>query len=188
MMQYKNMNVKFHSPGGHTDYFDIVADVLQGDTLAPYLFIIYLDYMILASLDLMQESGFTLVKARSRRYPAQMITNVDYGDDIELMANTPALPQSLLHNLEKVAGCIGRHVNADKIEFICFNRRGDISIQYGGPLKLVGMFTYLGSKVSSTKIDINTQLAKAWTAINGLSVIWKSDLIDKIKRFSQAAV
>ena len=26
-----------------TEYFDIVAGVLQGDTLAPYLFIIYLE-------------------------------------------------------------------------------------------------------------------------------------------------
>ena len=37
--------------------------------------------------------------------------------------------------------------------------------------------------------DINTQLAKAWTAIDRLSVIWKSDLTEKIKcSFFQAAV
>ena len=27
---------------GDTEYFDIVAGVVQGDTLAPYLFIIYI--------------------------------------------------------------------------------------------------------------------------------------------------
>ena len=31
-------------------------------------------------------------------------------------------------------------------------------------------------------MDINTQLAKGWTASDRLSVIWKSDLTDKIKR------
>ena len=38
--------------------------------------------------------------------------------------------------------------------------------------------------------DINTRLARAWTANDSLSVIWKSDLTDKIKRsfFFQAAV
>ena len=37
--------------------------------------------------------------------------------------------------------------------------------------------------------DIETRLAKAWTAINRLSIIWKSDLTDKMKRsFFQAAV
>ena len=30
--------------------------------------------------------------------------------------------------------------------------------------------------------QINTRLAKAWTVIGSLSVIWKSDLTDKIKR------
>ena len=47
----------------------------------------------------------------------------------------------------------------------------------------------LGSSVSSMENDINTQLAKAWTAIDRLSVIWKSDLSDKMERiFFQAAV
>ena len=36
---------------------------------------------------------------------------------------------------------------------------------------------------------IETRLTKAWTAINRLSIIWKSDLTDKMKRsFFQAAV
>ena len=37
--------------------------------------------------------------------------------------------------------------------------------------------------------DIDTRLTKAWTAINRLSIIWKSDPTDKMKRsFFQAAV
>ena len=56
-------------------------------------------------------------------------------------------------------------------------------------LKLVDKFTYLGSSVSSTEKDIDTRLTKAWTAIDRLSIIWKSDLTDKMKRsFFQAAV
>ena len=34
MMQKRNTKVKVRSPDGDTDYFDIVAGVLQGDTLA----------------------------------------------------------------------------------------------------------------------------------------------------------
>ena len=50
-------------------------------------------------------------------------------------------------------------------------------------------FTYLGSSVASTGRDIDTRLTNAWTAINGLLVIWKSDLTDKMKRsFLQAGV
>ena len=59
----------------------------------------------------------------------------------------------------------------------------------GASLKLVDKFTYLGSSVSSTEKDIDTRLTKAWTAIDRLSIIWKSDLTDKRKRgFFQAAV
>ena len=39
MILYKNTKVKVCSPDGDTEYFDIVAGILQGDTLAPYLFI-----------------------------------------------------------------------------------------------------------------------------------------------------
>ena len=45
------------------------------------------------------------------------------------------------------------------------------------------------SSVSSTEKDIDSWLTKAWTAIDKLSIIWKSDLTDKMKRsFFQAAV
>ena len=72
---------------------------------------------------------------------------------------------------------------------MCFNQAGDISTLDGTPLKLVDKFTYLGSSVSSTEKDIDMQLTKAWTAIDKLSIIWKSDLTDKMKHsFFQAAV
>ena len=60
-----------------------------------------------------------------------------------------------------------------------YNQTGDISTLDGTPLKLVDKFTYLGSSVTSTEKDIETRLTKAWTAINRLSTIWKSDLTYK---------
>ena len=66
---------------------------------------------------------------------------------------------------------------------------GDISTLGGSCLKLVDKFTYLGSSVSSTEKHIDTRLTKAWTAIDKLSITWKSDLTDKMKcSFFQAAV
>ena len=72
---------------------------------------------------------------------------------------------------------------------MCFNQTGNISTLSGSSLKLVDKFTYLGSSVSSTKTDIDMWLAKPWTAIDRLLVLWKLDLTGKIKRtFFQAAV
>ena len=47
----------------------------------------------------------------------------------------------------------------------------------------------LDKNIWNPEKDIETRLTKAWTAINRLSTIWKSDLTDKMKRsFFQAAV
>ena len=179
---YRNTKVKVRTTDGDTEYFDIVAGVLQGDTLAPYLFIICLDYVLRTSIDNIRENSFVLTKKRSRRYPAKTITNADYADDIALLANTPNQAETLLHSLERAAAGIGLHVNAHKTEFMCFNQKGDISTLDGTSLKLVDKFTYLGSSVSSTEKDIDTRITKAWTAINKLSFIWKANLTDKRKR------
>ena len=103
-------------------------------------------------------------------------------DDIALLANAPAQDETLLRCLEQAAASVGLHVKAHKMEYMCFNQTDDISTLNGSSLKLVDKFTYLGSSVSSTETDINTWLVKEWIAINRLSVIWKSDLTDKIKR------
>ena len=106
-------------------------------------------------------------------YPATTITDADYADDIAILANTPDQAETLLHSLERAAANIGLYVNAHKTEYMCYNQTGDISTLEGTPLKLVDKFTYLGSSVESTEKDIETRLAKAWTAINRLSIIWK---------------
>ena len=91
--------------------------------------------------------------------------------------------------LERAATGIGLHVNAHKTEYMCYNQTGNITTLDGASLRLVDKFTYLGSSVSSTENDIDTRLTKAWTVIDRLSIIWKSDLTDEMKRsFFQAAV
>ena len=131
-MLYKNTKVKVCSPDGDADYFDIVRSVLQGDTLAPYLFIICLDYVLRESIDFMEENCFKLAKERNVRYPTQTITDADYAYDIALLANTLAQAKSLQHRLKRAAGDIGPPVNANKTEYICFNQSGDISTLKGG--------------------------------------------------------
>ena len=195
-MLYRNTKVKVRSPDGDTDYFDIIAGVLQKDTLAPYLFIICLNYVLRTSIDKIKENSFKLTKERSSKYPAKTITDADYVDDIidvvgvgNCLANAPAQAETQLHSLERAAAGIGLHINAHKTEYMCFNQTGDISTLNGSTLKLVDKFIYQGSSDSSNETDIDTWLAKTWTANDRLSVIWKSDLTDKMRRsFFQASI
>ena len=54
------------------------------------------------------------------------MTDAVYADDLAHLANTLAQAESLLHSLEQAAGDIGLHVNANKIEFMCFKEEGII--------------------------------------------------------------
>ena len=130
-MLYTNTKVKVHSPHGDKDYFNIVVGVLQGTTLAAYLFITCLDYVLRTFIDKMKDNGFKLTKERSRRHPAQTITDADYTDDIALLTNTPTQAKTLLHSLEQAAAGIGHHVNAHQMEHMCFNQIGDFSTLNG---------------------------------------------------------
>ena len=130
----------------------------------------------------MKDNGFKVAKEKSRGYLKQTITDADYANDIALLANTPIQTETLLHSLAQAAAGIGLYVNAHKTESMCFNQRGDISTLNGSSLKLVDKFTYLGSSISSTETYSNARLAKAWTAIDWVLALWKSDRTDKIKR------
>ena len=67
MILYRNTKVKVRSLDGDTYYFDIVAGVLQGDTLAPYLFIICLEYVLRTSIDEITENDFKLTKKKKKK-------------------------------------------------------------------------------------------------------------------------
>ena len=64
--------------------------------------------------------------------------------------------------------------------FMNFKQEEAIFSLSGMPLKLVDKFKYCGSNISSSENDVNLCLAKAYIA--WLSIIWKSDLSNKIKQ------
>ena len=98
------------------------------------------------------------------------MTDEDYTDHLELLANTLAQTEPLVHSLEQAVWSIGPNVNADITEYECFKQKGAIFILSSKPLELVDQFTYLGSNISST--ESNVSLVKTWNAIGRLSIIW----------------
>ena len=111
---FSQINLIIRIKYGDTDYIDIVAGMLQGPLLVLYLCIICLVYVLRTFIDLMKENGFKLAKKRSRKYAARKNTDEDYANDIKFLANISARAKTLT-------------VNADKMEYMCFNQRGNIS-------------------------------------------------------------
>ena len=73
-------------------------------------------------------------------------------------------------------------VKTSKTENMYFKQIGTNSTLSGKPLKVVDQFTYLGSNISSIESDVNIRFVKVRNAIDRLSIIWKSNLSDEIKR------
>ena len=109
------------------------------------------------------------------------MTDADYADYLAFLPNTPDQAESFMHSPEQAAGGIVLYVNANKKEFMCFKKEWTIFTPRGKPIELVNQFTNLGSNIPSTESDISIRLA--CNAIDRLSIIWKSYLSDKIKRY-----
>ena len=81
---------------GETPPFLINAGILQGDALAPFLFIIVVDYVLRMSIDTISSKGYEIKHRRStRRHPAQYHTDTDFADDIALISESLVSAQSL---------------------------------------------------------------------------------------------
>ena len=158
--------------------------------MAPYLFIICLDYILKHSIDDNINLGFTLSQRRSSRHPAIHITDIDYADDIAVTADTIKDAEKMLHQIEEAAEDIGLKINSDKTEYMSLNSKSDNMIsRNGNSIKNVDNFKYLGSYIANTENDINTRIAKAWAALNSMIILWKSNLSENLKRsFFRAAV
>ena len=189
MMLYSNTTAMVRTTDGDTDFFEILAGVLQGDTLSPFLFIICLDYALRIAADKHKDLGLTINKAKSSRYPPTKITDVDYADDLAALSDSIEDATKLLIEIEKAAKQIGLHINEGKTEFMAFNQTGTIESLEGKTIKRVDDFTYLGSHLASTEKDIIIRIGKAWAALNKLNVIWKSNLDRNLKiEFFRATV
>ena len=117
----------------------------------------------------MKDNGFKLTKERSRRCPAQTMTDADYADDIAGKYTCPSRNPATWSGTSSWWHRPLCQRRQDRIHV--FNLRSDISTLNGSSLKLVDKFTYQVNSVSSTEVDINTRLAKAWKAIDRLSII-----------------
>jgi hypothetical protein len=131
-----------------TDFISLSSGVLQGDTLAPYLFIIVLDYVLRSAIP--DESlGIQLTLSqgtRSRPKPSSYLTDLDFADDIMLVSDNIKNAQSMLSSIEYHAQLVGLSINLKKTEYILigeFKESVDLSLN-SGLIKQVKDFKYLG--------------------------------------------
>ena len=163
--------------------FGSVAGVLQGDTLAPYLFIIALDYCMRQALSKHPDIGFTIKPRQSSRKNAEKISDTDFADDIALITDDIADAEILMQEVEKMAATAGLHMNESKTKFMTVNIENPSTLTSvsGKNIEHVEDFTYLGCKIKESESDIRVRKGKAWGACHSLAKLWKSNLRDSLK-------
>ena len=98
---------------GNTEKFSASYGVLQGDTLAPFLFITLLDYVLCETL-LNNIDGLTITHCRSSRYPAVRIGALVYADNIAITCDTIDQAKNVFRRLKLNASEVGLKINLKK--------------------------------------------------------------------------
>ena len=181
---YTDTSSTILTPDGETPPFQIQAGILQGDTLAPFLFILVVDYVLRMSVDTIASKGFQLKGRESSRHPAKYLTDTDFADDIALISQSLADAESLLCSLEQASNCVGLYLNETKTEYInrcTIDTDHGVKSLNGTSLKQVEDYVYLGSRIMTSLKDFNTRKGMAWSACNDLHHIWTSNLSKSYK-------
>jgi hypothetical protein len=148
----------------------VMNGVKQGCTLSPLLFNATLDCIMT-----------TVIKnlAGIRWGLCGKLTDLDYADDICLLAHSTRVTQITLERLAREAAKVDLKINISKskeMRIAMKNINETLHIQ-GETIEKVTQFVYLGSIIDNTggtEADIATRIRKAQVAFSMLSKIWKS--------------
>jgi hypothetical protein len=201
---YDQSKSQVYLQGQLSEPFNITTGVLQGDVLAPFLFIIVIDYVSRESAD---EFGYLTHKGNNQDQSGRQIRSttrqLDYkvndlafADDISLLENDASRAQQQLDLLKIKARTTGLEINVKKTEQMRLNQPSDSQpapklVIDGEEIAIVDDFKYLGSYVGSTEHDINVRIGLAWTAFAKLKKILRSPkpkLNFKIRIFQAACI
>ena len=117
---YKDSNCAVMVDGNISETFKVTTGVLQGDVLAPFLFIILVDYLLKKSTS-GTDAGVVTHPRRSRRYPAKTLNDLDFADDIALLESSLPRAQAQLTRTAAAAADLGLVISAPKTEYMTAN-------------------------------------------------------------------
>ena len=182
MAMYQDTRAAVVTPDGLSDLFSTTSGVLQGDTLAPFLFVLLLDWVLRTALPT-NEDGFVLCRRTSRRHPEKRLCVLGYADDLALLASTAEGAQRLVDRLTEAAARVGLAINARKTEVLTVpeDLPAEIRCRGGGgeilQLPRCQRFTYLGGLVPSVQEDLTRRRGLAWAAFRSVRTVLQSDAL-----------
>ena len=172
---YLNSSCCVKTDIGNTEFFDIVTGVRQGCTLSPFLFLLAIDFVMREAMN-DPDLG---IKWNNK----SCLTDLDFADDIALLANTKESLQKMTTKLEVAASHVGLRINSEKTKVMQLgNANTSTEITVGcQPIEEVKQFTYLGSVLSNdgnTEAHVNCRIGKASAVFQRLRQVWSATTIN----------
>ena len=180
MSLYVNTRAAVVTADGPTDIFHTSSGVLQGDTLAPFLFTLVLDWVLRTGLP-NNDDGYMLCRRTNSRHPEKRLALLAYADDLVLLASTPESAQRLLHALAETASRVGLAINTKKTMLLTIptDLPADIRPPSSNDLTTDSLprcdqFRYLGGVVPYVRDDIRRRRGLAWAAFRSVRNVLQS--------------
>lgn len=171
----ENAALKVRVDGALSPAIKVNQGVLQGDTLAPFLFVLIVDQLLHA----LPDCGLGITDELQLRALA-------YADDIILLAANLEDLQKLFSSLESNAAAVGLLLNhgRGKTEFFTSlpGPNETLRTNTGAYVPVARDYKYLGVNTLDFEVDLSKRRAKTWGAITAFKHIWRSDLPMNEKR------
>ena len=127
-------------------------------TLAPYLFIIVLDYVLREAIEGHQESlGLTIKPRQGRTVKAEKVTDLNFADDIALFSDQFQQTQDLIRNVEEASVFyqMQRRQNTRSLTIMLILSSLAQDDEVIEPVE--NFFKYLGSWISDSEHDVKVR-------------------------------
>ena len=145
---YTNSSSAVMVDGGISESFDVTTGVLQGDVLAPFLFVILVDHLLGKACE--ADSGVV-----THPRPAKSLNDPDFADDTALLESAIPRAQSQFSRTADAAADLGLLISAPKTEYMTINCHPQPPLQvYGNSINHVSDFRYLGPMMASSASDL----------------------------------
>ena len=157
------------------DWFEIKAGVKQGCNMSGFLFLLVIDWVMRRT---------TGNGERGIRWNfTTKLDDLDFADDIALIASTRQHIQEKTTMMSGNAGRVGLKINAEKTKVMRINaRQSDPIVVENNVIEDVEKFMYLGATVSKEgggTEDLKSRVSKARGTFARLYSIWRSSRISR---------
>ena len=172
---YRNCRVAVLHGSSKSEWFDVKSGVKQGCVMSGFLFLLVVDWIMRKTLS----DGKTGI----RWHMMETLEDLDYADDIVLLAETWRHAQKKLSNLNRYGLQTGLKINCVKTESLRINAKNAAPFTVDDKdMKDVEEFTYLGATITTSggaTEDMKIRIGKARKTYYRFKKIWNSSLYRK---------